>query len=134
MVREGIWHLGVTGGAVTVSLKRAEETDGRKSREGLQQIVTCGSCCCVFVSCHCGFPPLGSPFQKCARETGFCLPSDWGVWLNHPSLQGDHAIASAEGLQGPGVFPKADKNILLLFERLGWRWRTWSSVLTTCSV
>lgn len=40
----------VPAGAVTASLRKVEETDGRKSREGLQQIVTRGSCCCVFVS------------------------------------------------------------------------------------
>lgn len=117
MVRQGIWCL-VPGGAMTASLQKVEEKNGRKSREGIQQTVTCGSCCCVFFSCHCGLHPLGSSFQKCPIETGVCLPCGWGVWLSHPLLQDDHAIASAEGLQGPGVLPKADKNILLLFERL----------------
>lgn len=43
----------------------------------------------------------------------FVLPCGSGGWLNHCPPQDDHVIASAEGLQGQGVFPKADKNILL---------------------
>lgn len=43
---------------------------------------------------------------------GVCLPGGSGGWLNHCPPQDDHVIGSAEGLQGQGVFPKADKNIL----------------------
>lgn len=122
MVRQGIWCLGVTSAGpkrcCDCVLKKSRR-DGRKNREGLQQIVTCGPCCCVLVSCHRGFPPLGSLFQKCPRETRVCLPYGWGFWLNHPSLQDDHAIASAEGLQGPGVFPKANKNLFLFLKDWG---------------
>jgi len=59
---------------VTASLKKAEETDGRKCREGLQQIVTCGCCCCVFVSCRMVYIPREVCSKSAQEKLGSAYP------------------------------------------------------------